>query len=75
MPRETLICLMPQAICFNNSSSVICAVPFTIVAQIEHFIQNFTMTYLSFRRNCFMFVGKSYIEEKCVKKKMTKIYI
>lgn len=48
MPWETRICLIPQAICFNNSSSVICAVPFTIVAQIEHFIQNFTMTYLSF---------------------------
>lgn len=57
MPRETRICLMPQAICFNNSSSVICAVPFTIVAQIEHFIQNFTMTYLSFQQKCFRFVG------------------
>ena len=56
MPRETRICLMPQAICFNNSSSVICAVPFTISAQIECFIQNFTMTYLSFYKNCFRFV-------------------
>ena len=55
MPRETRICLIPQAICFNNSSSVICAVPFTIVAQIECFIQNFTMTYLSFWQKCFMF--------------------
>lgn len=55
MPRETRICLMPQAICFNNSSSVICAVPFTIVAQIECFIQKFAMTYLSFWQNCFMF--------------------
>ena len=55
MPRETRICLMPQAICFNNSSSVICAVPFTIVAQIECFIQKFTMTYLSFWQICFRF--------------------
>ena len=56
MPRETRICLIPQAICFNNSSSVICAVPFTIPAQIECFIQNFTMTYLSLLQKCFMFV-------------------
>lgn len=60
MPRETRICLMPQAICFNNSSSVICAVPFTIVAQIEHFIQNFTMIYLSFRQKCFRYCGKYF---------------
>lgn len=58
MPRETRICLMPQAICFNNSSSVICAVPLAIVAQIEHFIQNFTMTYLSFQQNCFRFAER-----------------
>ena len=58
MPRETRICLMPQAICFNNSSSVICAVPFAILAQIECFIQNFTMTYLSFYQKCFRFVGR-----------------
>ena len=56
MPRETRICLMPQAICFNNSSSVICAVPFTISAQIECFIQNLTITYLSFCQKCFRFV-------------------
>jgi len=61
MPRETRICLMPQAICFNNSSSVICAVPLAIVAQIEHFIQNFTMTHLSFQQNCFRFVGNIFI--------------
>ncbi len=56
MPRETRICLMPQAICFNNSSSVICAEPLAIVAQIEHFIQNFAMTYLSFLQKRFRFV-------------------
>ena len=64
MPRETRICLIPQAICFNNFSSVICAVPFTIVAQIEHFIQNFTMTYLSLLQKCFRFVGKYFLIEK-----------
>lgn len=56
MPRETRICLMPQAICFNNSSSVICAVPFAIIVQIECFIQNSTMTYLSFQQKRFKFV-------------------
>lgn len=56
MPRETRICLMPQAICFNNSSSVICAVPLAIIAQSECFIQYFTMTYLSFCQKCFRFV-------------------
>lgn len=64
MPRETRICLIPQAICFNNSSSVICAVPFTIVAQIECFIQNFTMTHLSLWQKCFRFVGKYFLIEK-----------
>ena len=73
MPRETRICLMPQAICFNNSSSVICAVPFTIVAQIEHFIQNFTMTYLSFRKKCFRFVGSIFIMKIIIYRSMPKI--
>ena len=58
MPRETRICLMPQAICFNNSSSVICAVPLAIIAQNECFIHYFTMTYLSFYQKCFRFVGR-----------------
>ena len=64
MPRETRICLMPQAICFNNSSSVICAVPLAISVQIEHFIQNFTMTYLSFQQKRFRFVGKFFSSNK-----------
>ena len=55
MPRETRICLMPQAICFNNSSSVICAVPLAIIAQSECFIQKITMTYLSFQQKRFIF--------------------
>ena len=73
MPRETRICLMPQAICFNNSSSVICAVPFTIVAQIEHFIQNFTMTYLSFWQKCFRFVGNIFIMKIIIYRSVPKI--
>ena len=63
MPRETRICLIPQAICFNNSSSVICAVPLAITVQSECFIQYFTMTYLSFQQKCFRFV-KDFISIK-----------
>ena len=60
MSWEIRNCLIPRAICFNNSSSVIFAVPFLITTQNDNFICNFTMTYLSFRKKCFMFV-KSFL--------------
>ena len=63
MPREMRSCLIPRAICFNNSLSVICAVPLSITAQNDNFKRNFLMTYLSFWQKGFMFVENIHFYE------------